>query len=368
MRRRDVDFENRVSDTLRSVGDQTTAEPEDGFLEITQRLNNIERPAEVVATESRLPWLSAAALILLLVGGGLFFTIGSDLTTTGPSPVEQLAEAGEPVYFLPPADIDLGDGTTFYSTEPEDNSGSGIVIGRRIEDGFDMISLITLTSTEPDPIQPTVDFSVGDRTLTRERFEGTGVVSEKVGADSWIEYTVEDSAQLTDVVEATSIVGGELRFAPTGEREVLATISDLGAVAVSSLAHFRPPDDHTEPTDHDEPIGGLGFNLVTLSASQENALLSIGALGGVLTETTVDGHPGYILRFPEQSPESGDQVAGLVWTLPSGQAVGVISNVGGEAALREFAADLRPVDLETWVATLEDAGAQDFESLNAIAD
>ena len=362
-------FEDRLSDTFRAVGEQTQAESDEGFALIAHRLANAQHPQhEVLSQDSRLPWLSAAALILVLVGGGIFFTIGSDLTSTAPSPVGSLSVDDGPVYFLPPAGMDLSDGTTFYSSQPSSIEGSGIVVGRRVENGYDRISLIAHTPNGPEFIGQTINMTVAGRTLIRARFEQEdGTVAEELPDGSWIEYSVADDATLAVVVGATSYVGGVLRFdkAESDGLEVLSEVPDLTEATSSSLTHFRADLNETEPSNQpagQEPVDGFGFNIVTMDAAQENALLWIGSLGGVVRETTVNDLPGYILAFPDQASTPDPPVSGLGWRLPSGQSVAIIANMD-EAELRRFARELQPVDEETWADALEDAGASTFESL-----
>ena len=56
------------------------------------------------------------------------------------------------------------------------------------------------------------------------------------------------------------------------DAELLSEVADLREATSSSLAHFRPDLDDASSSGQ-EPIDGIGFNIVTMDAVHENALL-----------------------------------------------------------------------------------------------
>jgi hypothetical protein len=276
------------------------------------------------------------------------------------------------LYLLPPDDIDLRLGV-FSTTNIHPDGGSGIVIGRPTQLGFDHLAVVTYrpTACGVDPCGP------GDWDLLPFLFSGEGYDvksnsqymsggGKPLPDGSFVEFLTGSGQSVSDEVgksigffnENQTVSNGQIVFnqpAPSSNRfelEQIGQVADISHRQVVELVYPKPSFDRN-PSLGDSVVQTLVNRADTLTLMTQAAnggddeLLYLAAHGGATSveRVTVWGTPGYkLLTVPGGT-------TGLVWHSSTGHVVGLITSLG-EAKTLALAESLRSVDETTWATEL----------------
>jgi hypothetical protein len=366
------DLESLLSETLRAVGDQTVADRREGF-ELIRR--DLARP---IRPDRRLPrfgprgyWLAVAAVVMVAAGLAVV-KVGDGANTVATGSVrDDLVSADGRLYLLPPEDTDLRLGV-FSTTNIAPDGGSGIVIGRPTQLGFDHLAFVAYRPTAPacttnpcvpgDPLP--FDFS-GERYHVNANSLHMHGGSRPLPDGSVFEYATGSGISVHDEVdkaigfssENQTVRNGQIVFnqpAPSSNRFELEQIGQVADISHRQVVELIYPP----PTD-DSVLQALANTVDTLtlitqaSNGGDDELLYLAAQGGATSveRITVWGTPGYkLLTVPGGT-------TGLVWHSSTGHVVALMTSLG-EAKTLALAEGLRSVDETTWTTELAKINGQ----------
>lgn len=325
------------SGTAATASGESTGTPSDWF-------GGVSRSAPV---RSRRRWLVVATSIVLsagLAGAYLLAKDEAEQTEAISDGFTEVVSTDGRLYFLPPPGTDLTGGLN-YSTEPNVDEGSAIVVGRPTVNGFDSLVQIAHLTTGPtfgEGLGTAV--TIAGRPFRKARYAG-GSVAEQLADGTWLEYlTASGDEVLADVVEGTAYVDGEISFEQTGAAG-LRTLGHVDDISGHGVVHLTYPSP-LEGTAAEPPE--QWFTLITTISGGDDTALFLAAFGSSVEELDVRGQNGYLIMMNEAD---GPSVTGVTWQSPTGHAVALFTSMSTDEAI-DFAEGMRSVDRETWRAEL----------------
>lgn len=240
----------------------------------------------------------------------------------------------DPLFLLPSNDA-LLEGLQGFVSELDDWSANvespGLAVGRPTPNGFDQLMAVAMLDER--------EFHNGEVRVIDERQisvdQGVEAIAAEPLADGrWLHFYVNDlDADLTALVEATSVVDGEIFFEPYDE---IVEVSRVGGLAPTGRTVAISPEVNADG----------GFSLSTSPRSEDLALISFAVSFESVTAIEVRGQPGYQATSADAS-KPGDAIA---WFEPSGHLV-VLFVAAPDSAV-DRAESLMIVDEATWRAAV----------------